>query len=257
MAQTVSKQCDICMNGPGYNLCEQCNQWLCDNCKTFHLRSKISRNHTFLIGKNINPEDKFYCKEHNEPFIFYCTACDIPICKLCSVKKHKRHDMSEINESIQGLQAEVKDVIESKIKLVKTNLDKIERDTGRYQSHVKEAIRTITEEGIQMKDLIDKKVQALINSLEEKETASLHALQSIKSEFQSEMEILRNCQNPFTDIQKMCDATKFFKHLKHVKSQKNVVYEKQSYTMPTIKYNKKRNASDKEIFNLFGDISFQ
>ncbi|CAC5394229.1 E1.1.1.30 [Mytilus coruscus] len=76
--------------------------------------------------------------------------------------------MSEINEYRQGLQAEVKKVIESKIKIVKTNLDKIEQGTGRYQNDVKEAIRTITEEGKQIQNWIDKKEQALISSLEEK-----------------------------------------------------------------------------------------
>ncbi|VDI05697.1 blast:Transcription intermediary factor 1-alpha [Mytilus galloprovincialis] len=162
MAQSASKSCDICMSGPGRNICEQCDQWMCENCKTLHLRSKISRNHTFLNGSNINPEDEPFCKEHDENFIFYCVECEMPICKICSVKKHKKHDMSEINESTNELQAEVKQVIDSKIKSIKTNLNKIEKGTGMYQSEIKEAIRVITEDGKQMKQWIDQKVQALI-----------------------------------------------------------------------------------------------
>ncbi|CAC5412073.1 unnamed protein product [Mytilus coruscus] len=168
MAQSASKSCDICMSGPGRSYCEQCDQWMCENCKTLHLRSKICRNHTFLSGSNINPQEKTFCKEHDENFIFYCIDCDMPICKICSVKKHKKHEMSEINESTQELQAEVKRLIDSKINSVKTNLDKIEQSTGNYQRDIKEAIRVITEDGKQIKQWIDKKVQALIRSLEKK-----------------------------------------------------------------------------------------
>ncbi|CAC5377175.1 TRIM45 [Mytilus coruscus] len=256
MAQSASKSCDICMSGPGHNYCEQCDQWMCENCKTLHLRSKISINHTFLSGQNINPEEKLLCKEHNENFIFYCNDCDIPICKMCIVKKHKKHDTSEINESTQELQAEVERVIDSKIKSVKTNLDKIEQGTGKYQSDVKEAIRVITEDGKQMKQWIEKKVQALITSLEEKETANVKVFQSIRTGLQNDLEKFQKCQTAFTESQKVTEASKLLTQLKHIKSELDVSDEKQPPVMPTMKYNKK-NVSEREIFNLFGDISFQ
>ncbi|CAC5394226.1 unnamed protein product [Mytilus coruscus] len=256
MAQSASKSCDICMRGPGHNYCEQCDQWLCENCKTLHLRSKISRNHTFLSGQNINPEEKLLCTEHDKNFIFYCNACDIPICKLCIVKKHKQHDTSEINESTQELQSELKKMIDSKMKCIRTNLDKIEQGTGCYQTAVKEAIRTITEEGNQIKLWIDKKVQALIKSLEEQETTSLQALQSIRTKFENDMEMLKKCQNNFAESETITDATKRLKELKLIKSQLDVAAGKQSMVIPTVKYNKK-NVSERELIYLFGDISFR
>ncbi|XP_076071977.1 uncharacterized protein LOC143043663 isoform X1 [Mytilus galloprovincialis] len=48
MAQSALKSCNICMSGPGHNYCEQCHQWMCENCKTLHLRSNTCRNHAFL-----------------------------------------------------------------------------------------------------------------------------------------------------------------------------------------------------------------
>lgn len=256
MAQSASKSCDICMSGPGHNYCEQCDQWLCENCKTLHLRSKISRNHTFLSGQNIDPEEKLLCKEHDENFIFYCIDCDIPICKMCIVKKHKKHDTSEINESTQELQAEVKKIIDSKIKCVKTNLEKIEQGTGNYQSDIKETIRVITEDGKQMKQWIDKKVQALITSLEEKETANLKTLQSIRTGFQNDLEKYQKCQTAFAESQKVSDATKLLTKLKHIKSELDVADEKQPPVMPTMKYNKNK-VSEHEISHLFGELSFK
>ncbi|XP_052075878.1 transcription intermediary factor 1-beta-like [Mytilus californianus] len=256
MAQSASKSCDICMSGPGHNYCEQCDQWMCENCKTLHLRSKISRNHTFLSGSNINPEDKSFCKEHDENFIFYCIDCDMPICKICTVKTHKKHDMSEINESTQELQAEVKKIIDSKIKSITTNLNKIEQGTEMYKSDIKETIRVITEDGKQMKRWIDKKVQDLITSLIEKETANLKVFQSIRTGFQNYLEKFQKCQTAFTESQKVVDASKLLTQLKTIKSDLDVEGETQLPVMPTTKYNKK-NVSEREIFNLFGDVSFQ
>ncbi|VDH91198.1 tripartite motif-containing protein 71 [Mytilus galloprovincialis] len=256
MAQSASKSCDICMSGPGRHICEQCDQWMCENCKTLHLRSKISRNHTFLNESHINPDDKPFCKEHDENIIFYCVDCDIPICKICSVKKHKKHDMSEINETTQELQAKVKKIIDSKIKCVKTNLDTIELGTVKYQNDIYEAIRAITEDGNQIKQWIDQKVKALITSLEEQETNNLKALQSIKTDFQNDLEKIKKCEAVFTESQKVVNATTLLTQLKDIKSELEEEGEKQPPSMPSMKYNKK-NTLERNVLNLLGDISFK
>ncbi|XP_071152321.1 transcription intermediary factor 1-alpha-like [Mytilus edulis] len=256
MAQIASKSCDICMSGPGNNYCEQCEQWMCENCKTLHLRSKICRNHTFLNGSHINPEVNPFCKEHDENFIFYCIDCDMPICKICSVKKHKKHDMSEINESTKELQTEVIKIIESKIKSVKKNLNKIKQGTEEYQSEIKEAIRVITEDGKLMKQWIDKKVQALITSLEEIESANLKVFQSINTGFQKDLGKFVECQTAFNECRKVVNASKLLTQLKNIKAEVDIEGEKQLPVIPKIKYNKK-NVSEREMFNLFGDVSLK
>ncbi|XP_052078073.1 transcription intermediary factor 1-alpha-like isoform X2 [Mytilus californianus] len=256
MAQSASKSCDICMSGPGRNYCKQCDQWMCENCKTLHLRSKICRNHSFLSESKIVPEESPLCKEHNENFIFYCVDCGIPICKMCIVKNHKNHYTSEINESTQELQVEVKKFMDSRIKCVKTNLDKIEQGTVKYQSDINEAICVITEDGKQMKQWIDQKVKALITSLEEKGTANLKALSLIRTDFQNDLEKFQKCQTAFTESQKLADVTKLLTQLKHIKSELDIAGEKQSPVMSTVKYYKK-NVSEREIFILFGDLSFR
>ncbi|XP_063414339.1 transcription intermediary factor 1-alpha-like isoform X2 [Mytilus trossulus] len=256
MAQSASKSCDICMSGPGRNICELCDQWMCESCKTLHLRSKISRNHTFINGSHINTEDKLFCKEHDENIIFYCNDCDMPICKICVVKKHKKHDMSEINESTQKLQVEVKKFIDLRINCVKTDLDKIEQGTVKYQSDIHEAISAITEDGNQMKQWIDQKVQALITSLEEKGTANLNALQSKRTDFQNDLEKFQKCQTAFTESQKLVNVTELLAQLTHIKSELRIALEKQLPVMSTVKYYKK-DVSEQEISILFGELSFR
>ncbi|XP_076071404.1 E3 ubiquitin-protein ligase TRIM45-like isoform X1 [Mytilus galloprovincialis] len=256
MAQSASKSCDICMSGQGRNLCKLCNQWMCENCKTLHLRSKISRNHTFINGSHISPENKLFCKEHDENIIFYCVDCDMPICKICVVKKHKKHDMSEINESTQKLQVEVKKFMDLRIDFVKTNLDNIEQGTVKYQSDINEAISAITEDGNQMKQWVDQKVQSLITSLEEKGTANLKALKSKRTDFQNDLEKLQKCQTAFIESQKLANVTELLTQLKHIKSELRIAVQKQLPVMSTVKYYKK-DVSEQEISILFGELSFR
>lgn len=39
------------------------------------------------------------CKEHDSEFIFICDRCDIPVCKMCVVREHKGHKLSDIDET--------------------------------------------------------------------------------------------------------------------------------------------------------------
>ncbi|VDI40867.1 Hypothetical predicted protein [Mytilus galloprovincialis] len=112
MAQVACKSCDICDGGPGRHFCQQCDQLFCENCKTSHLRTKISKNHIFSSGLNINQEKKTFCSDHNESFIFRCIDCDTAVCQICAVKKHNRHNMLGIGESL-NVKEETKQKISS------------------------------------------------------------------------------------------------------------------------------------------------
>ncbi|VDI44655.1 Hypothetical predicted protein [Mytilus galloprovincialis] len=175
---------------------------------------------------------------------------------MCIVKKHKKHITSDINESVKQLQVEVKQKIDLKIKNLKQHQEHIEHVKGKFKTDIKEAVRVITEVGNQIKQWIDKKVQALVTLLEEKETANLKALQPIITGFQNDFEQFRYCQTAFTESPKFADVTKLLTKLKHIKSEVDGTCENQSPVMPTIKYIK-RNVSEREIINLFGDVSFK
>ncbi|XP_071124343.1 transcription intermediary factor 1-beta-like [Mytilus edulis] len=176
MAQAASKTCEICVSGPGHNYCEQCDQLFCDGCKISHLRTKMSKNHTFLSGPNINTEVKLYCKEHDENFIYYCMECSLPVCKICAIKNHKKHDLSEIKESLESIKAEVKIDVETKIKKLQSKIADINQGTHTYQADVQKVIQAIQEEGRHLKEMIDKKVEGLIITLKEKDTRNVKAM---------------------------------------------------------------------------------
>ncbi|XP_063416417.1 transcription intermediary factor 1-beta-like [Mytilus trossulus] len=137
---------------PGHNYCEQCDQLFCDGCKISHLRTKMSKDHTFLSGPNINPEVKQYCKEHDETFIYYCKECDSPICKICVIKKHKLHDFAEIKETTDGIKAEVKKGMDMKVEYLQSKIADIDQGSNQYQADVNEVVNAIREEGRHLKE---------------------------------------------------------------------------------------------------------
>ncbi|XP_052075947.1 E3 ubiquitin-protein ligase TRIM33-like [Mytilus californianus] len=255
MAQAASKTCEICVSSPGHNYCEECDQLFCDGCKISHLRTKMTKNHTFLSGPNINPEVKLYCKEHDENFIYYCIECDTPVCKICAIKNHKKHDLSEIKESLEGINAEVKTDIETKIRKLQSKIAEIDQGTHRYQADVKEVIQAIREKGKRLKEMIDMKVEGLINTMKEKDTKNVQTLQSVGKEIKIALDNAKEQQKFYQDTQGIKDTTKILQKLKQIKSQMDKIEEIQVPIMPSVKYAKQKVA-DGEIEKLFGELRF-
>ncbi|CAC5355464.1 TRIM9_67 [Mytilus coruscus] len=214
MAQAASKTCEICVSGPGHNYCEQCDQLFCDGCKISHLRTKMTKNHTFLSGPNINPEVKLHCKEHDENFIYYCMECGTPVCKICAIKNHKRHDLSEIKESLEGINAEVKTDIETKIGKLQSKVAEVDQGTHTYQTDVKQVIQAIREEGRQLKEMIDKKVEGLIETIKEKDAKNAQTLQYIGNELKTALNKAKEQQKLYQDTQGIKDTTKLLQKAK-------------------------------------------
>ncbi|CAC5358022.1 unnamed protein product [Mytilus coruscus] len=243
MAQAASKTCEICVSSPGYNYCEQCDQLFCNGCKISHLRTKISKNHTFLSGLNINPDIRQFCKEHDENFIYYCMECDTLICKICVIKKHKAHDFVEIKESTEGIKAE-------------SNIAEVDQGSHTYQADVKEVIQAIKEEGRKLKEMIDKKVEALINTVRQKDAKNVKNLQSVGNELKTALDKAKEQQKFYQDTQKIKDTTKLLQKLIQIKSQIEQKEEIQIPVMPSVKYAQQK-ATESEAEKLFGELTFE
>ncbi|XP_071127590.1 E3 ubiquitin-protein ligase TRIM9-like isoform X2 [Mytilus edulis] len=254
-ASKTSKTCEICVSGPGRNYCEQCDQLFCDGCKISHLRAKISKNHSFLSGPNINPEVKQYCKEHDENFIYYCMECGTPVCKICAIKNHRRHDLSEIKESVEGIKAEVKNDIETKIRKLQSNGAEFDQGTHTYKADVKEVIQAIREEGKRLKEMIDQKVEDLINTVKEKDTRNVQTLQSVGNELKTALDQAKEQQKFYQDTKGIKDTTKLLQKLTQIKSQIDQIEVIQIPIMPSVKYDKK-TVAESEIEKLFGELTF-
>ena len=163
MAQAGNKTCEICNRASGLHYCTQCDHVFCDDCKMSHLRSKISRNHTFFIGFNIKTPNKIGgCTDHNEDSIYLCEDCDQLICRLCVTKAHKKHAVVDIKDSNKEVQAEISKYLNSKVSNVRLSAKLIEGRTKTYKTEVEETVQAIIEQGNDIKEIVDRKVDSLI-----------------------------------------------------------------------------------------------
>ncbi|CAC5405739.1 unnamed protein product [Mytilus coruscus] len=255
MAQYANSTCEICIGGPGEHFCRQCDQDFCGNCKLSHLRTKISKNHTFVSGTNIIKEEKPLCMEHKKSFLFYCDECDTPACRICSVEKHSRHLMVDLTKSTEKLRSELSKSIESKITTSKSNISKIEVETKTYREEVKAVIKTITDEGNYWKQFIDKKVEALIKLVQDKEHKEIQNMSAYSEVYEG---VVENCQTWQTNIKKMETTTDvlLLKKLKQLKTDVEQTVLKQIPDAPAVSYRNKK-PSGTEIDNLFGELKFR
>lgn len=259
MAQSADSTClcEICIGGPGEYYCQQCDQLFCGNCKLSHLRAKISKNHTFFSGQNINKEEKRLCIEHEERFLFYCHDCDTPVCSSCSVQTHKGHLMNDLTKSAVKLKFELIKIIESTITTSTSCIGTIEEDTKTYHQKTKAVNKTITEEGNYYKEFIDKKVHSFVKLVQDETQKALGSMSTATKVY---LEILENCQQwqkNITEMETKSDVL-LYKKLKHLKTDVDQIVSKQSLDTPrpSVSYTNKI-LSDTDIDNLFGELTFQ
>ncbi|XP_063413882.1 E3 ubiquitin-protein ligase TRIM9-like [Mytilus trossulus] len=255
MAQAASKSCEICVSGPGRHFCQQCDQLFCDGCKTSHLRTKISKTHSFIGASNLILEDKSFCSEHDEPFIYHCLDCNTAVCQVCAVKKHNRHNMSEIKESALQLKEQLIKCIYSKVQTIGNDIQQLEQGTRGYRSDVKIVIQSITEDVNNKKLLIDRKAEELIKTLKAQEERNLQNLSASNTELKVALTKVNTIQRAIRETANMSEV-ELLPKLKNLQNEVDKIGTNKVPDIPKVKYTQK-NISETAIENLLGELSYR
>ena len=258
MAQAASKTCEICNRASGVHVCIQCDQLFCEDCKISHLRIKVCRNHTFLSGPNIHVQQKakVECTDHKEDFIFFCEECDVLICRVCTTKTHKKHDITDIKDSVKELESNIPKYLNSKVDDYRSNTKKIDDGVQGYKAEVEETVKTIREQGKAIKELVDRKVDSLIKALRERESIELQSLSQANTEYKDLLEEGRKHQELYQDILQMGDKAASLQKLRKLKSDIDQMKTIEVTRLPSTTYNRK-NVKVQDVDMLFGKLNFQ
>jgi len=253
MAQAANKTCEICIRASGLHYCTQCDQVFCDDCKMSHLRSKISRNHIFLSGPNINTEKKVGCTDHNEDFIYLCEDCDQLICRLCVTKAHRKHAVLDIKDSNKKVETEISAYLDSKVTNVRSSAKLIEGRKNTYKTEIDGTVKVIIEQGNLIKEMVDKKVESLIKALRERESIELQSLFKANKDCKDLLEEATRHQGIYQDMTKECDEVALFQKMKKFKSDMKSI---EVIKLPSATYSRK-NVSFSDVEKLLGNLVFQ
>ena len=110
-------ECEVCdKNQIAEHYCDDCGDFLCTECSTFHRTFKATKGHTIKDLSNISLEEsidmkskgmqkKVQCPEHDDPVTLYCEQCNSTICSVCLTESHTAHPTAVIDDKLAGKQA--------------------------------------------------------------------------------------------------------------------------------------------------------
>ncbi|XP_045176404.2 tripartite motif-containing protein 45-like [Mercenaria mercenaria] len=106
--------CDVC--GEGYvatHYCTDCEENFCERCTIYHMKMKVTREHTLIQLKELSDVDteghytrkiqkKYFCPQHKaEEIKMVCKDCNTKLCVVCKLTEHENHNTSSITKEAE------------------------------------------------------------------------------------------------------------------------------------------------------------
>jgi hypothetical protein len=94
------------------------------------------------------------CIEHDSEFVFICDRCDIPVCKMCVVREHKGHKLSDIDETATMRENALAVVLSPRIAGAEKNSNDMENSLASFESEINAVSNSINYTGTPLKNLL-------------------------------------------------------------------------------------------------------
>ena len=137
-------QCHICEEASAKFSCNTCGDVLCATCKTYHQKSKGTKDHKIVpYAKKLNPKymAQLFCSTHrNHAPKFWCDICGVPICDSCITNEHRGHQCNNIiavlTEKKDAMLAEMKVLRDKATPEWKELLNQVQTTTAEYLDNI-------------------------------------------------------------------------------------------------------------------------
>lgn len=160
------------------------------------------------VDSGVDPTGSRQCpRHHTQDALFYCLACDEPICQLCLVPDHLKHDVKEQDDLIREQQTH----IEVKIKATEEALRCQETIAAQYDRFESELQRSLETEREKITQCVDQRIapfrqdgKRLRDEMDmfESQQPYLGIIQEKKKLFQVKLDILAKIRE---DVEQMDD----------------------------------------------------
>ncbi|XP_055957421.1 E3 ubiquitin-protein ligase TRIM33-like [Patella vulgata] len=181
-------QCDVCINSLSKFSCKDCQQYLCDSCKTTHGKLKGCKDHivvryeallTFSTESGANnsvTEDVKYessprdvCPNHQHTSVkFYCKDCSMAVCSDCYVIDHNGHQFLNLHDD--RVREEINGELKTLNEEIKTHIDQLENFSESLNlkySEVNDSVKTECDKIDEQVDRICREVRELGNQMKQ------------------------------------------------------------------------------------------
>ncbi|CAC5421829.1 unnamed protein product [Mytilus coruscus] len=251
MAQAASKTCEICVSASASPYCLECEQYFCENCKTFHKRQKVTKNHQFQSSSDIIPEGKSKCQDHNEDLSFICITCNTAVCSSCLTGNHKRHAFSKLRDRLSQLKEKNKKDVRGKVQEATKNTKKMEEGLKEFDVNLEDVIKAITAEGTQIKAMVDKCIAEMIVSVRDQSRREHHKLSKIIADSNLDLKAGSDLDQKLYELDKTRNHGKLLQSLQKITGDIAKLTITPIPEFPNMQYTAKP-ATDNDIKQLFG-----
>ena len=206
-----SMYCNVCPDVKATSFCEDCHEYMCTDCTSYHRRITATRNHLLMtVGRfpsTLPPrrQDKQpfifeKCPDHSlEEIKFYCQSHNALCCVACNVSKHEQCSKSYIPDIAEEFKngPEFKtlntDIQDSDQLLVKNlaDIDYCLKAVNALRADQIEKLRKYREKIIEYLNKQEKELQAKRQDICDKSTVLLRELQTHLQKCKAEIQDIR------------------------------------------------------------------
>ena len=187
--------CDICgceKEKKTFVYCVECEEKMCEQCAAIHRNMKMTKLHQ-LIPQGSTPRlehllksAQIRCDQHpREEVKLYCTECKVPVCLICFISQHKKHDCCDIMDVVNDTKKEIGKEIKTidKLRLIAIEQSNI-IDASKFnlERSIDESEKEIIQQGDDMKKIVDREVSLLLESLYAQKNTKLKEVEILKAE---------------------------------------------------------------------------
>ncbi|XP_061167204.1 uncharacterized protein LOC133176049 [Saccostrea echinata] len=203
-------ECDICKS-PVVFTCKKCVVKLCSVCVGPHMLIKSENGHDVTKYNKQSKLEGGECKNHPKQHCSaFCNNCDIPICVLCVLNKHKTHDIIELSEKVDKLSDFITKE-NKRLQSVQSELERILEHIGKRSAALRRVYKQkkdkVSSHAKNWHKEIDKAEKALQKDLDELQEKHASVLLKQKKEFEEILKKLKNLKQSVVSLVKSKDVS--------------------------------------------------
>ncbi|XP_063435490.1 RING finger domain and kelch repeat-containing protein DDB_G0271372-like [Mytilus trossulus] len=230
-----------------------------------------NKSHEIVTTDKTNEESKNYrsektaysilevtsmCNDHNEEdFIFICDRCDVPVCKICVVREHKGHKLSDIEETATMRENALAHVLTPRIAGAVRNSSEMSLNLSTFDSEINEVNRAIERHGQSIKELVDRQVELMIKNVKERAGRRKNKYSDVNDTLNDAVVKGKLLQQRHQDLTKSKNDGALILQLKKLSKDATNFHYPSVPNFPTVKYHPPK-VTEGDVEALFGAFSF-
>lgn len=183
--------CEICDKRECSQICIDCDQYFCQECKEGHIKTKTTKDHTFHNSATFQPQyKKLRCRKHEQHFIFFCERCQILVCPICLPANHQEHRMLKIDEVASIKKKELNETIETfvtKLNEFEAGVNSLQNITERCKGENKDLLQHVDTQARGILNVLDNQRRCIIESIQQKARTETERISIIVEGLQNNM----------------------------------------------------------------------